>query len=113
MNAINSGELKYPVYEPSNTDQSFINRLVKLLWINEIEYAQDLINREYHNRLSLEEFLFNIVICTHGIEQIGRFYSHPEYKGVHYGLLYESEAQKISTTTLADLLQMSEPKFTS
>jgi len=104
----------FSLHEPSSTDQSFIHRLVLLLWIDEIELAQELWKKEKHHFLesSLEETLFKLVICER--EGPGWGYRHPEFDNlVRYCVLWEEQAFKLSTIPLSDLLSMDKPNFSS
>jgi len=113
--AIEKGEMHYSIDEPSRTDQRFIHRLVQLLWIGEFEFARKLFDSPeyYHSGYSLEEYLFNLVICVRDSGWVGWYFSHPEYKGVHYAFLYGDEAFKKSTAPLSDLIKMDSPCFSS
>jgi len=109
-------ELKcYGLQEPSATDQSFIHRLVLLLWVDETEFARRLFEEsKYHFRgESLEEFLFQLVVCVRERGWRGWFFDHPEYGSVQYCTLWEPQAFKLSTTPLSELLKMDNPCFSS
>lgn len=113
--AIEKNELHYSIAEPSCREQSSIDRLVKLLWIGEFEFARKLIaNSENRSLGSFEEYLFNLVICVQGSGWGGWHFSHPEHNhGVHYSFLYGNEAFKQSSMPLSDLLKMDVPCFSS
>lgn len=113
--AIERGELNYSLDEPSSTRQSLINRLVKLLWIGEFEFARKLFDdpEYYRSGYSLEEYLFNLVVCVRQSGWGGWYFSHPEHNGVRYAFLYGNEAFRLSTTPLYDLLKMDNPSFSS
>lgn len=115
LSAIEKGELNYSIDEPSSTRQSFIDRLVKLLWIGEFEFARKLFDEPeyYYGGKSLEEYLFNLVVCVRQLGRPGWFFSHPEYDGVRYAFLYGDEAFKQSTIPLSNLLKMDAPSFSS
>lgn len=116
LEAIEKGELKYPIIdEPSATRQSFIHRLVMLLWIGEYEFARKLFedSEYYHGGASLAEYLFDLVIMVREIGWGGWHFSHPEYYGVRYGFLYGREAFNVSTVPLSCLLKMDYPYFSS
>ncbi len=104
--AIEKGELKYPfIDEPSATKQSFIHRLVNLLWIGEYEFARKLFedSEYYHGEANLAEYLFNLVIIVQEEGWGGWHFRHPEYYGVRYGFLYGHEALNVTTIPLVKL----------
>jgi len=93
----------------------FMQRLVLLTWIGELDLAKKLWEeeREQHHiygfPVSFEDFLFRVLIWGGS----GGPSDHPEFRNVQYLLLDEEDAFKLSTIPLSELLKMDEPRFSS
>ena len=95
--------------------QIIIHRIVLLLWIGEIEFAQSVFEENKYILLeySLEELLFRLIIFEKDIFDHG-FLDHPEFTyQVRYGILDYDRAFKLSTAPLSDLLKMDKPSYSS
>lgn len=93
----------------------FMQRLVLLTWIGELDLAKKLWEEEKEQHhiwgfpVSFEDILFRVLIW----EGLGGPSDHPEFYNVQYLLLDEEEAFKLSTIQLSELLKMDKPHFSS
>jgi len=95
----------------------FMQRLVLLTWIEELDLAKKFWEEEKEQNhiwgfpVSFEDFLFRVLIW----ERLGPgpVYDYPEFRNVQYLLLDEEEAFKLSTIPLSELLKMDKPHFSS
>lgn len=101
----------------SSTTKLFIQRLVLLTWIGELNLAKDLWEKEKERHVfygfpsTFEEFLFRVLIVEDN--NPGLVYFYPEFHKVMYLLLDEDDAFKLSTIPLSELLKMDKPHFSS
>jgi len=96
--------------------QLIIHRIVLLLWIGEIEFAQCVLeeNKYFLFEDSLEDLIFRLIIYEKSINGHSAFLYHPEFTNrVIYGILDYDRAFKLSTASLSDLLKMDKPSFSS
>ena len=96
--------------------QLIIHRIVLLLWIGEIEFAQSVLEENKYFLLvdSLEDLLYTLIIYESSMNGHSAFLYHPEFTDrVIYGILDYGRARKLSTAPLSDLLKMDKPSFSS
>ena len=97
----------------SRKTEIFMQRLVLLTWIGELDLAKKLWEEEKEQHhfwgfpATFEDFLFRVLIWVGGLSD------HPEFYNVQYLLLSEEEAFKLSTIPLSELLKMDKPHFSS